>query len=206
MRMRFFRNIQIRIRAALSAAALAAAASCLAACAGLAGEPTGEQDQTRSRIREETQGGGFAPVCTEGRAACCLLQLIMAGELDGFAADDMLNLRIYSALLPQLALIGEGDLTHYAGEFDEAYETVELKWYEAMADCLYADILYRQATETSLDDADLVMLLFLKTPDADEVREIEEIRERITQETIGVIAEAEQVPPDFVAWLTEKSF
>ena len=145
--------------------------------------------------------------CADDQSSCCLLQVIMAGTFDHFDPDDMLNLRIFSAALSQVKDITPEDLEHFVGEFSVDPEEIENAYCRAFAACLYADILYRQSAAQPLTDAEQVLLLFLEPSDfsdpldpSDEEKEAqkEEIRSRITDEMIALLAEKADVPEELV--------
>ncbi len=142
--------------------------------------------------------------CREDRAACVLLQMAMAGEFHLFDHEDMLYLRVCSASLSRLCAITQEDIRHYQEEFDQEEEDVTDAWYRAISDCLWADILYRQDCGRHIRDSERVLLLFLD-PASEEGSgdQIRQIRERIGEDTITLIAEEVGVSPEYVSWLIE---
>ena len=185
------------MRNKMTAAAMTGLLAVLLSIAGFAAEPAQSMEsagQVWDKNREVS--------CAEGSVNCCLLQMIMMGEFDDFHPEDMVNIRVYSAAFSLMRDITQEDLEHFAGEFGEDTETVEQSWYQAMADCLLADITCRHPQESSATDPELVLLLFLKPAQEEEEREEQQkIRERMTDDMAQLLAEAVEVPPAFVKWL-----
>ena len=139
--------------------------------------------------------------CRENNASCCLLQMVMMGEFAALDVEDLLYLRIYTAVFTQLREIDTSSFLHLEEEFGCEHEEV-MKCYDiALRNCLYADLLFREQSGEALSDADLVWLLFLEAAgsgfDEKNEEQIERIRAEMTDDVIRKLSQAEGVSEEF---------
>jgi|GEM_PF-3045778 len=143
--------------------------------------------------------------CPNSRWGCRLLQMVMMGSFDGFQPDDALNTRLFSAAYPQLCAVTEDDFSHFLLEFDESEKAVRSRYYEALAACLWADILLQGIPRSRMRSEVRVLMLFL-----DPAGEVEaeaqrrEIRSEMSEDILMQLADAVQAPAGFIQWLIEK--
>lgn len=143
--------------------------------------------------------------CADHRQNCRLLQTVMMGSYDALSTEDALSVRVFSAVLPMLSAVTEDDFAHFAAEFGEDEQTVLDRYREALANCLWADILLSRAADGQLTAAQRVLLLFLDPESqSDAEAQMAEIRANLTDEVLSRLADATGVPADFVRWLIEK--
>lgn len=144
----------------------------------------------------------YAPVvCEDNNSGCLVLQMVMMGSFAEFDPNDNLNIRVLSAALPLLCDVTEDDFAHFCKEFGEDSENVKTLYYEALSNCLWADILLNPA-DGAEESARTVLLLFLNpdgTVNSDE--QIAFIREALDDDTIAMIADVSGLPEDFVRHL-----
>ena len=140
--------------------------------------------------------------CGEDLPGCRLLQMVMMGCFDAADPDDAVLERVLACVYPRLAEITEADLAHFAAEFDEDTDAARRRWYDAMANCLRADIEFSGLSVAGLDAARRVLALFLSPaadPDAEEQKE--QIRSGMTDAVLDRIAGAVAAPVDFVRYV-----
>lgn len=140
--------------------------------------------------------------CREHRLNCRLLQTVLMGSFAAFDPEDAVSGRILSAAFPQLCQITDDDIRHFSEEFSEDEAAVRAHRNEALANCLWADIVSDSAPAGHLSAAQRVLLLFLDPagqPDAQ--RQMEVIRAAMTDAVRKRISDATGVPEDFILWL-----
>lgn len=141
--------------------------------------------------------------CGEGRPGCLLLQTVMMGSFEGYEPGDFVGGRVLSAAYPRLCAITEEDIRHFTAEFGEDESAVRERWYVALGNALWADILSERMPEGGMKPAQRVLLLFLdpgSQPDAADQKA--QIRAAMTDEALERIAGAAEAPIEFVRWLT----
>ena len=143
--------------------------------------------------------------CPNNEWGCRLLQMVMMGSFDGFQPDDALNVRLFSAAYPQLCAVTEDDFSHFLFYFCESENAVRSRYYEALANCLWADILFQGVPRSRMSSEVRVLMLFL-----DPAGEVEaeaqrrEICAAMRADILPQLADAVQAPVDFIQWLIEK--
>lgn len=142
--------------------------------------------------------------CSEDRAGCQLLRMVMTGSFDCIDPSDSLNLRVLSAALAQLCLVQEADVAHFAQEENADEQVLTTNYYIALANCLWADILVGGAEDEQTGAVRRVLLLFLN-PESEENAwdQMYLIRSKLDDDLIHSMAEAAALPADFVSWLIE---
>ena len=142
--------------------------------------------------------------CPEGVPGCRLLQMVMMGSFDAADPEDAVLERVLACVYPRLAAVTEQDLAHFAGEFGEDAEAVRLRWYDAMAGCLRAEINFSGLPGSAPDPARRVLMLFL-SPGAEPEAEAQkaQIRAEMTDDALGILARAVEAPEAFVRYVIE---
>ena len=175
-----------------------------AAISGQAAETAALEEHT-----EHITGEGAEDLtlhCKEGSAACVMLQMAAHDQFTPPDPDDLLSLRVESTSLQRLKMITPEDILHYSREFDADNDRITKAWYSALANCLWADILYRSSCSLPVSNSMRVLLLFLDPASEEEADEqIRQIRERTDEETCRLIADDAEVPADFVNWLMTRT-
>ena len=140
--------------------------------------------------------------CGEDLPGCRLLQMVMMGCFDAADPDDAVLERVLACVYPMLGALTEADLDHFVGEFGQDADAVRVRWYGALANCLWAYLETEALPEAQLSAAQRVLLLFLEPPgDAQAEVQQAQIREQIDGDVIARIAGDVAVPPGFVEWL-----
>ena len=146
--------------------------------------------------------GGREIACAEDLPGCRLLQMVMAGSFDDYDPEDAVLGRVLACVYPMLGALTEADLNHFVGEFGQDADAVRVRWYGALANCLWAYLETEALPEAQLSAAQRVLLLFLEPPgDAQAEVQRAQIREQIDGDVIARIADDVAVPPGFVEWL-----
>ena len=140
--------------------------------------------------------------CPQNRQGCLLLQMIMEGLFDEFDREDTLSSRVLAAAFPQLEALTEEDFRHYLEESGEEADEVREEYYEALANCLLAELLTEGSESADQERAQKILMLFLY-PESQENADyqIRSIRGRMTGELEEQIAAAAGVGKDFVHWI-----
>lgn len=139
--------------------------------------------------------------CREGQIACMMLRLAYQGAFEAFEEDDPLAGRVLASAWPLLADVAEEDLEHFCRECGVDRADAEEAWFEALRASLLACIL-AGGQQGRMSDADRVLLLFLDPDDEDDAQaQMEQIRGRMTEETLQRIAQERGAPPAFLRWL-----
>ena len=143
--------------------------------------------------------------CPDNKWGCRLLQMVMMGSFDDFQPDDALNVRLFSAAYPQLCILTEEDFDHFLLEFGEEEDDMRTRYYEALANCLWADILFQGIPRSRMGNEERVLMLFLDPAgEADSEAQCREISARITEDILEQLADAVQAPLAFVQWLIKE--
>ncbi len=141
--------------------------------------------------------------CGEKSVNCQILQLVMMGRFGEMDPNDLLDTRVYAAVLPHLLAMAEEDMTHFIEEFQVEKADVERCLYAAIGHCLWADILISPEQEDErLTASRRVLLLFLgqsSAPKDVEARAI--IRSQLTDEIISDIAQLNGLETAFLEYL-----
>ncbi len=153
-----------------------------------------------------TDGGkwssGSEAICSEDRAGCVLLQMVMMGSFDAFDITDPLESRVYAAVYPRLAAAGRDDFRHFLNEFGEDEKTAAEAYYRVLKNCLLAYIITEGQPADQLDDVNRVLLLFLDPSSEEDAEEqMQVIRENMTDEVIEKLASGAGGNADFIRWL-----
>ena len=137
--------------------------------------------------------------CTQNRAGCQVLQMVMLGTFDCFDQDDGLNGRILSSALQKLNAVNEDDRAHFIDSFGTDEAVLRTNYYIALANCLWADILYGPTHNARHREITQVLLLFLD-PESHEnaAEQMEVIRTGISHELMTEMSETVGVPVDFI--------
>lgn len=140
--------------------------------------------------------------CTQNRPNCRLLQMAMTGSFETFDPQDALLGRVYASVYPQLCAVVEDDIAHFIQEFGEDESVVRDCLYQAMRNCLWANILTEKIPGGRMNAAERVLLLFID-PSSQEDAEVqmEKIRAALTGEALSALAAGVGAPEDFVRWL-----
>jgi len=128
--------------------------------------------------------------------------MVMLGTFDCFDADDGLNGRILSSALQKLSTVSGDDWAHFLDSFGTDEALLRTNYYIALANCLWADILYGATNNARHREITQVLLLFLDPEgheNADE--QMASIREAISSELMAEMAETVGVPEDFIEHL-----
>ena len=138
--------------------------------------------------------------CPESMPGCRLLQMVMMGSFDAADPEDAVLRRVLACVYPRLAEVTEQDLAHFCDEFGEDAEAVRLRWYQAMAGCLRAEI--DVSGLPGLDPARRVLALFLSPGDEpDAEAQMAQIRAGMTDAALEAIARAVEAPETFVRYV-----
>ncbi|MBR1584409.1 MAG: hypothetical protein IJ662_02585 [Clostridia bacterium] len=142
--------------------------------------------------------------CKENRLGCRLLQMVMMGSFDAFSEDDWLTLRVLSAAYPQLCAVEEADFIHFMAEFGIDDKTLRARYYAALGNCLWADILTESTASGRLSAAQRVLLLFLNPAgEEDAAYQMAAIRADMTDELLSLLAAESGAPEGYVRFLID---
>ena len=140
--------------------------------------------------------------CSEGRSACATLQTVMTGSFTRFDAQDNLNSRVFSAALPMLCGVSEEDILHFCAEYGMEEDAFYPVYYNAIRNCLWADILCNNAGDAETRAIHKVLLLFLNPAAYENAHsEMEYIRSEIQDSLILRICELTDTPEAFIRYL-----
>ncbi len=156
------------------------------------------------RAQDDQWSADRSVACPQAVPGCRILQMVMMGSFDAADPEDTVLQRVLACAYPRLAEVTEQDLTHFAGEFGEDTEAVRLRWYDAMARCLRAEIEYGGLPGAGPDAARRVLMLFLSPEgEPDAAAQMAQIRGELTDDALGRIAGAVNAPEDFVRYVIE---
>ena len=140
--------------------------------------------------------------CREDRSACLTLQAVMMGSFEDFDPQDGLSSRVFSAALGVLSVISEEDILHFCDEFEETAAAVYPIYYRALGNCLWAEVICSDPTDSEDEAIRKVLMLFLN-PEAyaDTQAQMEIIRSEIQEDLLQRFAERTGTPEGFIRHL-----
>ncbi len=104
--------------------------------------------------------------------------------------------------LEPLSMITDKDIAAYASRHDLKVALVRNAYYKALANALDAEIKLHPATEEKYRDAQVILSLFLeRNPNSQDKASMAKVREQMTSEYSGKIAEQSGLPVRFVEFL-----
>ena len=155
---------------------------------------------------QEADGEAFIFACKENRLGCQLLQMIQAGKFTEVDLEDSVSVKVYSAVYPLLTEITEDDFTHFEKEHDISDEAIRTQYYEAMAQCLSAELISAEEDGPESQTAAVreVLLLFLDCSAQENTEEQKnQIRDEMSEDILAILSDESGAPIDFIRWLIE---
>ncbi len=143
-------------------------------------------------------------VCRESRPGCHLLQMVMTGSFAQMPLGDSISTRVFSAVLPQLCALEEGDFAHFIAQFGVEETTIRQAYYIALGNCLLADIDLGTVQTPEAAAARRVLLLFLN-PSGEDNADAQKaaIRGALSEEILESMADSTGLPLGFIRYLME---